>query len=99
MYLQLIIIFVVLAIFAVLHTITLVILTKNRDSSKHRVEKRPQRTNPAPHSPMREQSAVNFSDVKKANSPDKNVSAVVCRKCLCKYDSRYNVCPKCGTLR
>lgn len=99
MYVQLIIIFVVLAVFAVLHAVTLIMLMKNRGSNNHRAERRPQQINSATRSPVREQTAANFSDVKKANSPDKNVSVVVCRKCLCKYDSRYNVCPKCGTLR
>ena len=99
MYVQLIIIFVVLAIFAVLHAITLVMLVKKSTSKNHSAERNPAQTNSVPRSPMREESVSNFSDIKKANTPDRNVSVVVCRKCLSKYDSRYNVCPKCGTLR
>lgn len=99
MYVQLIIIFVVLAIFAVLHVITLVMLVKKSTLNNHSAERNPHQKISAPCSPIREESVSNFSDVKKANTPDRNVSVVVCRKCLSKYDSRYNVCPKCGTLR
>lgn len=84
-YTQLIIIFVILGIFAVIHTITLILLVKmlrntggKSDSVSH--------------------GEMNVTDYgsSKDKSGNSESGIVICRKCGNPYMAKYVICPKCG---
>lgn len=85
MYVQLIIIFIVLAIFAVLHIVTLGMLIKMKKNKPN--------TNNYSVPKSNTEQKVNIITPSQVNS------TVTCRKCQNKFDVNYSVCPKCGTIR
>lgn len=88
MYTQLIIIFIVLGIFAVLHGITLAMLLKLRQGGVGS-EKHSEPTKSAAPKPIK----------KMPYSMNQEPAIVFCKKCSAPFSSKYGVCPKCGTPR
>lgn len=88
MYTQLIIIFVVLGIFAVLHIITLAMLLKFRQGGIGSEK---------PSEPTK--SAVPKPIKKTPYSINQEPAIVFCKKCSAPFSSKYGVCPKCGMPR
>ena len=80
MYSQLIAVFIILGVFAVLHIVSFILIINILKSRKN--------------------SRIHGGSENKTELNDiEGVGVVFCKKCKIGFDSKYNVCPKCGSPR
>lgn len=87
-YIQLIIVFIILGFFAVLHIITLLLIEKiikNRESFFK-------------SDPLDNRKQLNRQN-KEEPAKKHEQSVVICKKCSTPYMAKYGICPKCGAKR
>lgn len=89
MYTQIIIIFVILGIFAVLHAVTIAMILKLRKEGTEQSNKCGKIDNAVRSS--------NKGYNKKPYSDNSGAGIVFCKNCSAPFSAKYGVCPKCGT--